>query len=79
MNNNILSFRSYFQPKGGTVFETPGRYVHRTEEGKLYTCFVDFKKAYHSVWHKGLFHKVDSLGINGTFSDLIKDVYSETL
>ena len=53
--------------------------VHNTEKGKLYACFVDFKKAYDSVWHKGLFHKLDSLGINGTFSDLIKDMYSKTL
>ena len=22
--------------------------------GKLYTCFVDFKKAFDSIWHQGL-------------------------
>ena len=27
------------------------KYVQHTPRGKLYTCFVDFKKAFDSIWH----------------------------
>ena len=45
---------------------------------KLFTCFVDFKKAYDSVWHKGLFYKINNIGIFGKSLDLIKDIYNKT-
>ena len=45
---------------------------------KMYACFVDFKKAFDSVWHNGLFHKLEFLGINGNFLNLIKSIYSNT-
>ena len=45
---------------------------------KLYVCFVDFQKAFDSVWHKGLFHKLQKVGINGNSLNLIKDLYKKT-
>ena len=36
-------------------------------KGKLYTCFVDHKKAYDSVWHEGLFAKLKCLNIVSPF------------
>ena len=24
---------------------------------QVYACFIDFQKAYDSVWHSGMFHK----------------------
>ena len=33
------------------------KYVHYHKE-KVYACFVDFRKAFDSVWHKGLFYKL---------------------
>ena len=33
----------------------------------LYTCFVDFSKAFDSIWRKGLIEKLTKLGINGHF------------
>ena len=38
---------------------------------KLYTCFVDFKKAYDSVWRDGLFLKLLQAGIGKGFVELI--------
>ena len=38
-------------------------------------CFVDFKKAYDSVWQKGLFAKLEALNINGYFLDLHESFY----
>ena len=43
--------------------------------GKLYTCFVDFRKAFDSVWRKGLFYKVLSSGIGGNFFNIIQSMY----
>ena len=42
---------------------------------KLYACFVDFQKAFDSVWHEGMFRKLENLGINGNFLNLIKHIY----
>ena len=47
-------------------------------KGKLYTCFVDFKKAYDSVWHKGLFFKMRKNNLSGKLLDLIIDIYKKT-
>ena len=42
---------------------------------KVYTCFVDFMKAFDSIWEKALFHKLESNNINGNFLELLK-IYS---
>ena len=39
---------------------------------KVYTCFVDLKKAFDSIWQKALFHKLESNNINGNFLELLK-------
>ena len=43
---------------------------------KLYACFVDFRKAYDTVWRKGLFLKLLESGISGKFVKLLQDIYS---
>ena len=47
-------------------------------KGKIYACFVDFKKAYDSVWHEGLFRKLRKNNLNGKLLDLIIDIYKKT-
>ncbi len=54
------------------------KYVTYTTKGKLYTCFMDFKKAFDSVWHDGLLCKLLRYKIGGKFYDLIKFLYSKT-
>ena len=49
---------------------------HRNEP--IYACFVDFKKAFDSVWHQGLFHKLLSYDIKHNIYKLIKDLYSKS-
>ena len=50
------------------------KYVHYHKE-KVYTCFVDFRKAFDSVWHEGLFYKLLKINIGGHFYNLIKTLY----
>ena len=45
---------------------------------KLYTCFVDFSKAFDTIWRKGLIAKLNSFGIEGKMLNIIKDLYSGT-
>ena len=54
------------------------KYVGDKKGKKLYTCFVDFQKAFDSVWHDGLFRKLENKDINGNFLKLIKSIYNNT-
>ena len=46
------------------------KYVKHVPKGKLYTCFIDFNKAYDSAWHNGFFYKLLQYNIRGKFYDL---------
>ena len=37
-----------------TVGAMINKHVTNSNKGKLYCCFVDFQKAFDSIWHKGL-------------------------
>ena len=45
---------------------------------KIYTCFVDFQKAYDSVWRVGLYYKLIKCGVDISTVKLIKDMYDKT-
>ena len=56
------------------------KYIHKfkpvgNSSRYLYTAFVDFKKAYDSVWREALFYKLVSSGINGPFFDIVENMY----
>ena len=46
--------------------------------GKLYSCFVDFRKAFDSVIHPGLQVKLRELDINGKFYDILCSLYAKS-
>ena len=45
---------------------------------KLYTCFIDFSKAFDTVWREALFHKLLKMGIGGPFAKLLKYMYNKS-
>lgn len=49
----------------------------RSVKAPLYTCFVDFKKAYDSVPRELLWTKLERLGVHGWFLDGIKALYAD--
>ena len=53
------------------------KYLHKGK--KLYLCFVDFKKAYDSVWRNGLFYKLINCGFGTKILGILKSVYDNTL
>ena len=46
------------------------------EKGRLYCAFIDFKKAFDSVYLNGLWFKLYKLGINGKLLTIIRDMYN---
>ena len=49
-----------------------------TKEGKLYTCFIDFHKAFDSVIHCGLKLKLLQLNVGNKFYNIINNMYSKS-
>ena len=50
-----------------------------TDQNKiLFTCFVDFTKAFDSIWRSALMNKLQTIGINGHFLQIIKSIYNTT-
>ena len=45
---------------------------------KIYTCFVDFQKAFDSVWRTGLYYKLIEYGMSLNLIKLIKNMYDKT-
>ena len=54
------------------------KYVINNPKEKLYTCFIDFKKAFDSVWHDNLYYKLLQHNKGSKFYDLIKNLYSKS-
>ena len=52
--------------------------VSNSTRGKVYSCFVDFKKAFDTVWHEGLFQKLLEVNIKGNFLKLIQSLYKKS-
>ena len=51
------------------------KYALEKPSGKLYAFFIDLKKTYDSVSHKGLFSNLETINIGGKFLKIIKDMY----
>ena len=45
---------------------------------KIYSCFVDFKKAFDNVWRYGLYYKLLNAGVNCDIVKIIKSMYDKT-
>ena len=50
-----------------------------TNKGRLYSVFVDLKKAFDSIYHKGLWYKLYQVGIQGKLLRITRDMYSTVL
>jgi len=53
------------------------KYLNKNRQ--LYACFIDFSKAFDSVWRNGLLFKLSKLGIGGKFLKVIEGMYSKTI
>ena len=44
---------------------------------KLYCAFIDYSKAFDSIWREALWHKLIKIGINGKILVVLKNMYSD--
>ena len=54
-----------------TLFET----YCSDKEGRLYACFIDFRKAFDMVIHEGIKIKLLEIGVGTKFYNIIKSMY----
>ena len=82
--NFILSiFQSGFQSGKSTttqLIEVYHKFCQSVDEGKeIRVVFLDIKKAFDRVWHKGLIYKLHKCGITGKLLDWFVDYLSNRL
>ena len=53
------------------------KYIRKQKSSYLYTCFVDFKAAFDSVWRTALIYKLVKCEIGGNVLNVIKSMYRE--
>ena len=53
-------------------------HVKAKSRGKIFACFIDFRKAFDSIWHQGLFYKLIKSKIGGNVYRLIKEMYNKS-
>ena len=80
--NEILSDAQFgFRPKRSTTDASFVLLSHiqraLSQNKRLYAAFIDFKKAFDSVYRKGLWYKLFGLGVNGKMLRIIRDMYSK--
>ena len=51
---------------------------YSNQNKKIYACFVDFRKAFDSVWRTGLFFKLIKNNMSTNFIKLIQNMYEKT-
>jgi hypothetical protein len=54
------------------------KHIKQNKNDKIYVCFLDFKKAFDSVWDESLLFKLLENKIYGQFYNLFKSLYSNS-
>ena len=82
-NHNILTNKQIGFRKGArtsdhlfTLRTLIEKYNQCYDGQKLYVCFVFFRKAYDSVWRRGLLYKLLKLNVRGKFYKIIENMMS---
>lgn len=50
----------------------------KKKKQKIYACFVDLKKAFDTVWHRGLLYTLRVNGCGANFTNLIESMYLQS-
>ena len=74
-----LGFRSGAQCSDHILTLTTAieKYVKR-QKGRVFACFVDYRKAFDTVCREALIYKLGEIGIAGNFFDCLKYMYSNS-
>ena len=78
MKSNQIGFRKGFTTADHVLTIKTLMEKYLSENKKLYFCFVDFKKAYDSIWCEALFKKLLGYGVSTNFVSLLRNMYEKT-
>lgn len=51
--------------------------AYKYKRKHIYSCFVDFRSAFDSVWHSGLLHKLRKTGLSSKIILILQSMYSQ--
>ena len=60
-----------------TIKNIIDKYIFKLPRKYLFSCFVDFKSAFDTIWRKALIHKLLTYEIGGNFLTILHRMYSE--
>lgn len=72
---NQIGFRKNFRTADHIFVVKTITDLYFKQGKKVYACFVDFRKAYDSVWRNGLLYKLIKIGVSKTFIKLLSSMY----
>ena len=83
-NNNIISeeqigFRKKHRTSDHLFILKTLIDKYKNAKKSLYIGFIDFMKAFDSVWHTGLLYKILKIGVSNGFYEIVKSMYSKIL
>ena len=78
INFNQIGFTKGYRPADHvfTMKTVIDKSIHNKKP--LHVCFVDFRKAYDSVWRDGLYKKLLSYNVDKRFIRLLRNIYSSS-
>jgi hypothetical protein len=82
-NNKLTQCQAGFRKNARTsdqvfIFKHLIDVTTKQRNGRLYACFIDYKKAFDSVWHNGLLVKLFNIGVQGRCFSIIRDMYTNS-
>ena len=76
LNENQAGFRNNYSTSDHCITLSLIIDLLRHHKKKIFTTFIDFSKAFDSVWRIGLFNKIIKNGVNGKFLKVIFSMYT---
>ena len=74
----LIGFRKGFRTADHVLTTKTLMKKYLSENKKLYFCFVDFRKAYDSIWREALFKKLLGYGVSSNFVSLLRNMHEKT-
>ena len=75
---NQIGFRKRYSTLGNLFILHSLFNILKNKKKKLYCAFVDFAKAFDTVWRDGLWHKLLLNNMNGNMFNVIVNMYKDT-
>ena len=76
LNNYQIGFRHGFRTSDHLLVLKTLIDSYKSSRKPIFTCFIDFRKAYDSVWREGLFFKLIKYGCSKKFVAILLNMYS---